>query len=431
MKGNFQIIILIVFVALAIFGVLVFSGAIPIGKSDTPGAAGTVVLWGTEDSRVMSPLIEDFNNNNQTVVVKYVEKSDSTFDQDLLEALADGAGPDMVLLPDDLAFHYANKIATIPYTSYPLASFQSNFASASEVFLNSNGVMAFPLSIDPLVMYYNRSILDAAGVVYPPTTWDGLSALIPTLTQKDDSNKILKSAVALGQFSNVTNAKDILVAMFMQAGNKIVTQQSGTYTSTLNAISTSNRPLAPILKFYTDFADPNNPTYSWNKSFPNSDDAFSSENVALYFGYASELPTLVNKNPNQNFSVSTFPQIKDSSFKATSARVLGLSVLSSSKNFSSALSTAGAMATTDFALKFANALGVAPARRDLLASAPSGSYAPTFYSSALYARSWLDPSATDTNNIFRTMVNGVLSNSTNIDSAISDADSKLELLLSK
>ena len=34
--------------------------------------------------------------------------------------------------------------------------------------------------------------------------------MAPTLTQKDNSNIISKSAVALGQFSNVTNAKDIL-----------------------------------------------------------------------------------------------------------------------------------------------------------------------------------------------------------------------------
>ena len=53
--------------------------------------------------------------------------------------------------------------------------------------------MAFPLSIDPLMMYFNRSILDANAVVYPPVSWEEVSALIPIITQKDDSNKIIKA----------------------------------------------------------------------------------------------------------------------------------------------------------------------------------------------------------------------------------------------
>ena len=109
MKGNFQLIILIIFIALAIFGVLVFSGAIPIGKNSAPGGLGTVLLWGTARADVMAPILEEFNNANQTFVVKYAQKSADIIDQDLLEALATGTGPDMFFLPDNLAYHYANK----------------------------------------------------------------------------------------------------------------------------------------------------------------------------------------------------------------------------------------------------------------------------------------------------------------------------------
>ena len=63
MKGSFQLIIIIVFIAAAIFGVLVFSGAIPIGSDDNK-AVGTVVLWGTFRTADMSSVIEEFNNIN-------------------------------------------------------------------------------------------------------------------------------------------------------------------------------------------------------------------------------------------------------------------------------------------------------------------------------------------------------------------------------
>ena len=425
MKDNFQIIFLVVFIFAAIVGILVFSGAIPLGGDEDGQGIGTVFLWGTVKSQTIIPLLEEFNATNENFVVAYVEKNEETFDQDLLEALATGQGPDMFFLPNDLAFHYANKIFTIPYDSYPLAPFKKNFAGAGEVFLTSRGILAFPLTIDPLVLYYNRSILDANNVVFPPTDWDEFTNQVSLLTKKDDSDKITKSGIALGHFSNVTHAKDILATLFMQTGDQIVVEKNGSFISVLN----KNNTLSPVLQFYTDFADPLKTVYSWNKSFTNSHDFFSTNNLAFYFGFASELASLVNKNPNQNFQVAPVPQIKNAPFKLTGAKVTGIALSSFSKNFTTAFIAASQMATGDFAKKLANVLGVAPARRDLLAQVPKDAYSPTFYASALYARSWLDPSPEDTDNIFRTMVDSVLSNNMIPINAVRDAGAKLSLLL--
>jgi hypothetical protein len=236
--------------------------------------------------------------------------------------------------------------------------------------------------------------------------------------------------VALGHFSNIIHAKDILATLFMQAGNPIVAEKDGVFNSVLDS-PVGNYNLPSILKFYTDFADPNKAVYSWNKSFANSDDVFSAENLAFYFGYGSELKSLVNKNPNQNFFVAGMPQIKNSKFKLTGARVTGLAISSFSKNLTTAFTAASLMASGDFASKFAIATGVAPARRDLLATKPADAYSPIFYGSALYAKSWLDPSPKDTDNIFDGMINSVLSNNMSVENAIKDASSKLQLLLFK
>ncbi|MFH1201180.1 MAG: extracellular solute-binding protein [bacterium] len=429
MKGNFQIIILIIFVAAAIFGVLVFSGAIPIGQTG-PGSLGKVVLWGMVPNITISNAIKDFNDANPTFVVNYVQKSADTFDQDLLEASASGTGPDMFFLPDNLIFHYADKIFTIPYESYPLVSFKNNFASAGEVFLTSEGILAFPMSIDPLMMYYNRSMLDASGVVYPPVSWEEMTSIVPLLTKKNDANKIIKSAIAFGHFSNIIHAKDILATLFMQAGNPIIKEKDGVFISTLDS-SIGSFNLPSILKFYTDFADPNNVLYAWNKSFPNSIDAFSREDLAFYFGFAGELQSLVNRNPNQNFFVAPMPQIKNSNSKVTGARVTGLAISAFSKNLTTAFTAASLMATGDFASRLTTVTGLAPARRDLLAAKPQDAYSPIFYSSALYAKSWLDPSPKDTDAIFSGMINAVLSNNMSVTDAIKDASAKMSLLLFK
>lgn len=430
MKFNFQLVIMIVFIAAAIFGTLVFSGAIPLGE-ERKGSLGSVTLWGTVSQAALAEPLKEWNDGNSAFTVKYVEKSAATFDRDLLEALASGKGPDLFFLPADLVYHYADKILKIPYASYPVSSFKNTFAGAGEVFLTPEGILALPMSIDPLVLYYSRSMLDAEGIVEPPKNWEEFGLQAVKLTKKDAGGKIERSGAALGQHQNVAHAKDILATLFLQAGNPIVAAEDGIFVSKLDSrVGSYNLP--SILEFYVSFADPNNPLYSWNRSFANSQDVFSGENLVFYMGYASELPALVNKNPNQNFFTAPMPQIKDAKGKATFARVDGLAVSAFSKNLNTALQAANLLSSGDFAAKYAEAQGVAPARRNLLARPPADdAFSPIFYSSALFARSWLDPSPEETENIFSVMINSVLANSMPERDAIRDASSKLQLLLYK
>src|SRR3989344_1837717 len=281
---NFQIILVAVFIVAAVFGLLVFSGAIPLGEDTPEGGQGSVVLWGTFPAEIVNTLLGEFVDANPDIALSYIEKNPETFDNDLLEALASGKGPDIFFLPDDLTFHYGNKILTIPYQNYPVSAFKNNFVSAGEVFLTSQGILAFPITIDPLVMYYNRSTLDAAGIVDPPKNLDNFVNMTPTLTKRDDSNKIIKSATALGHYSNVSHAKDILSMLFMQTGNKMVVESEGRLVSDLG-LYIPEGAFSPVtaLQFYTDFADPSKNVYSWNKSLPPSRDYFSTNNLAFYF----------------------------------------------------------------------------------------------------------------------------------------------------
>ncbi len=428
---NFQIISLVVFGLFAVFGLLVFSGTIDIGSNNQNTAKGTVTLWGTYDKSSIESLIDDFNARNQTFEVKYSKKDEATFAGDLLEAIASGTGPDMFFLPDDLALQYANKIYTIPYASYPVSSYKNSFAQAGEVFLTSGGILAFPMVIDPLVMYYNRNILDSNNIAYPPNNWEEFTAQATKITKKDADKQIQKSAVGFGQYSNVSGAKDILAMLFMQIGNSIVKEKGSTFGSVLNEKVTNLPAPGTVIPFYISFADPSKANYVWNKSFPNSREYFVADNSAFYFGHASEFTALINKNPNLNFGMAEVPQIKNSNLKITQARTTGIAVTSFSKNLNTALTAAGLMATTDFADKFAKAVGGAPARRDLLAGAPTGEISPTVYTSALFSRSWLDPSARDTDNIFRAMIDGAFSNNRSAEDVIEEASGRIELLLRK
>lgn len=410
-----------------VLGVFVFAGFIKLGdKAVNSTPAGTVVLWGVIPNNIMTPVLDSFNNN-QTLKIKYIYKNPNTFDQELLEAFAVNQAPDLFFVTDENILNHLNKISVTPYTSYPLINFKNNFASASEVFLNSKGVLAFPLLIDPLMMYYNRTLLDSNNIVYPPEYWDQFSDLVKTFTKKDANGFLSKNTFALGQYNNVNNAKDIIASLFMQNGNEITYQNNNTYRSAIKKDVVVEKNLVNSLAFYLSFADPLNTNYSWNRSFPNSLDAFSKEDLVFYFGFASELKNLLNKNPNHNFAVASLPQIRDSSLKATRGKVTGIAISANSKNKSLAYLALSNLSSSNFPKDLSNVLLIPPARRDLLDKKGLDSYTPIFYSSTLFARSFID--AKDSGILFRNMIEEVLSNGYKVEEAITNLSNRLNLLL--
>lgn len=433
-KSNFQLIVVIIFLAAALFAVFVFSGTINIGKQkQSESLKGSLTVWGTYDDDLMEPIFRTFNNTYSDLTLDYVQKSENIFDEELLDAIAEGSGPDIFFLSDEMAFNYMNKLYKIQYANYPVANFSNLFSSAGGVFMTNQGILALPLSVDPLMMYYNKGLLDSAGVVYPPSYWSEFTDLVPSLTkQEEGGTEITQSAVALGQYANVYNAKDILVSLFMQAGSPISKQSGSIYRSALldtSASSDSDKLLGAILSFYTAFADPANELYSWNRSFGLSSDEFVASRSALYFGFGSELYSISDKNPNLNFAVAPIPQIENSTVKSTKGRVVGAGVSLFSKNVNLANTVVSILVNSDFASDFAKATGTVPARRDLLSTPPSDLYSPVLYSSALYSKSWLDPAPTASDSVFKSMVEDVLSNSASAEQSVVNASSKLDFLL--
>ncbi|PCI20187.1 hypothetical protein COB64_02655 [Candidatus Wolfebacteria bacterium] len=429
--SNFNIILISIFIFFTIIGVLIFSDVIKVGdRGGRAGATGTVVLWGTVDQGTFNTVLDDFNRDNRTFTTQYVQKNVDTFDDELTDAFASGIGPDLILLPVRSILSQSDRIFPFPFESFPQRTFRDSFIQEAELFLSPEGVLALPLTIDPLVMYYNRNMLDSVGISQPPTTWDEFYTLAPQLVQIDSSNKIVRSAVALGTFSNITHAKDIIALLLLQLGNPIVTQSEGVFVSLLN--STLDLPVKPAqaaLDFFTDFSNPLDPAYSWNQALPSSIDAFIAGDLAFYFGYASELFEIQGKNPNLNFDLVQIPQPRDFLSRTTIGRMSGIAVSKSTTNLTTAFITAGLMAQPQFSLQLSTALALPPARRDLLSQAASGPYMPIFNASALQSRSWLDPSPEVTDQIFSDMVDDIVSGRETVGAAITRASDELDIVL--
>jgi len=209
----------------------------------------------------------------------------------------------------------------------------------------------------------------------------------------------------------------------MQTGNPITVYgekgfDSRLYPATLGSIGAIN--------FYTDFANPVKPDYSWNRALPNSLNMFVSGDLAFYFGFASEISMIRDKNPNLNFDVTFFPQPKGASVPVTFGRMYGLAVLKSSRNSSGAFQAIMAITGRGPIGRLNQVSGLPPVRRDMLNTNPSDPYQSIFYNSAIRARGWLDPNPVASKTIFQNMIESVTGGELEAGRAIETAGKSLQ-----
>ena len=163
-------ILLVIFGALAISGILIFALFVGQGTSNT---VGSITVWGTLDQGAFSTVIRQASENTGELSgVVYEQKDVATYDTELTNALANGQGPDLFLMREDQAMKNMGKVFIIPYEILSRSEFESTFAAAAAPFLTSTGVEAIPLNVDPLVLYWNRDLLASAGYVRPPQYLD-------------------------------------------------------------------------------------------------------------------------------------------------------------------------------------------------------------------------------------------------------------------
>lgn len=428
-KSPFQIIILVVSGVLIVVGVIVF--ALLGGRFSGSSSVGTVVIWGTQDQGAMQSALDSLRQNDSSFTnVSYVQKSASAYVSDLVNALAGGKGPDLFILPQDQALAFADKVALVPYSAVSQNAYTSSYIDEGNLFLTSQGALALPLAVDPLVMYWNRDLLSAAAIAQEPQYWNEVLADAPKLTSIDASSNVKKSAAALGLWSNIPNAKGILSALFMQAGDQIViTGQSG--PEAIFGAQPSNaaeNPAESALRFYTQFADPGKSVYSWNRSLPQAQTAFVGGTVGLYFGYGSEYQNLLALNPNIHIGVAMLPQAQGGA-TLTYGKMLGVAIARSTQNPSGALTIAKKLSDATGDAAVSAALGLPPARRDLLSNLPTDPVGNVLARSALIARGWLDPSPAATDQIFKQMVESVLSGQDTPADAVAAASQKFYALI--
>lgn len=422
----FQYVIMGIFVALLLVGVSVFA---IFGGKDRGKDIGEVVIWGTLESSVVKAAITALIPNDQAFQrVSYVQKRPETYEADLINAFASNQAPDLFLIDDTEIMSFKDKIARIPYDSISQRAFSDTYIDEGKLFLLADGIAGLPLYVNPLVMYWNRDLFAGSGIPTYPRAWSEIAGIAPRMTALDTASNVKRSAVALGTYDNVLYAREILIALLLQLNNQIVGfDPNGKFVSLLssNPSNSMETPAAAVVRFFTSFSNSSQTVYSWNRSLPNSFNAFSSGDLGIYFGFASDYQLIMTRNPNLSFGVATLPQTGSSKFPVTYGRLVGLAIPRSAKNQVGAAYVAQAMTGQQGSQIIASTLGLPSARRDLLAVEPSDPAQSVFAQSALISRGWYDPGVSISGPIFKTVVESTISGKSQLGNAIIDASADL------
>jgi ABC-type glycerol-3-phosphate transport system substrate-binding protein len=181
-----------------------------------------------------------------------------------------------------------------------------------DVILDDNKIYGLPMYVDTLALYYNRSLLNNAGIATVPKYWNSeFQESVKKLTKHDNRYGIIQSGVSLGSSDNIERYSDILSLLMMQNGAIMLNNNQIQFHAIPPAFKNDDyNPGLEALRFYTDFSNPTKEVYSWNEDLNSSMEMFINGNLALTFSYSYSLEEIKNRAPKLNFSVAKMPQIE-------------------------------------------------------------------------------------------------------------------------
>jgi multiple sugar transport system substrate-binding protein len=399
-------------------------------------------MWGVvDDADAYQPVIDQYRKAHPNVTITYRRLRLEEYEQKILEGFADDRGPDIFLIHNDWTGKYMPRIQPMPKTvkigsvavsgsfggsrtwsmveepTITLREYRTQFADvvAQDTVRRINmapaepgatpdyqdKIMAIPVSVDTMAMYYNKDLLNAGGILEPPTSWIDFQANVEKLVKLDiDGQNFAQMAVALGTSNNIARAADILTVLMVQNGARMV-NELGQPTFQQMPPDLSNvreePPAYSALAFYTDFANPNKATYTWNANQPEALDAFAQGKTAFYFGYSYDLPVIKARAPKLNLGIAKLPQVSEAAERNV-ANYWNWTVAKKSKNTDVAWHFVNYLTKPEAAKMVLDVIKRPAARKGMLAPQLDDEQVGVFASQVLTAISWYkgnDPRAVE------------------------------------
>lgn len=449
-------------------------------------------IWGLfDDSDVFTKAIQEYKKRNERVgTITYKKMSVDSYENDLRDALATGKGPDIFLIHHTWLTKHLDKLEPAPAEMMSSSGKNAAFVTPRNVednfpdvvqkdFVKDSKVYALPLSIDSLALYYNKDLLNQAGISRPPKTWEEFDSDVQKMTKIDSFGNITISGAAMGASSDrpentgggkINRATDILTLLMMQAGAEMYDSDRNVAQFAEFPASFSGKDKSPgqmALEYYTKFSNLNSSQYSWSAQMHNSIDAFIEGKTAMAINYSWLIPRIGDKAPKLNFGTAPVPQNKDQSGKGINvdfANYWGLSVsknklmsaesgqkvtatneqriteawkflayLTMSSEEISPFLGAVSSESTDYnpAAEYAEKQKKPAARRDLIDKQKDDLLLSPFAQGNLIARSWPEPDNLAVEKIFDDMIDDVALRNEKSEEVLRQAQNSVNLLIKR
>ena len=417
-----QVIIIIggIVLVIAVF-VLIFLGLQP--KPNT-GPSVTLTVWGTGDAAIGSTFASYPYGR-----INYVEVDAANYTSRLLSALAAGTGPDVFEINNRDLPKWKSVLAPLPTSStqFGTLALQSEFPDVvAQDFVSDGQIYGLPLSIDTLVMVYNKDLLNSAGIAVLPKTWNELDADVVKLRTVNAQGQLTQAAAAIGgSLASIPYAPDLLSLLMLQNGTQMT---SGKNIATFAGQGGGATGIAAF-NFYLQFANAASPYYTWNDTMGNAIDSFVAGKTAIVFAYQSDLARIRAKAPFLNVGIAPVPQAEGASVAINYPNYNGFVAARAGQtavawNFILYLTTIPANAAA-----YQNATGRPPALRAMIQGEASDPNLSVFALQALTARSWYEADAARTDAIFDVAIRNVLSGAKDPVKALTEAETSVSQLM--
>lgn len=271
-----------------------------------------LVYWGLlEDASVVAPIIANFEKEHPNIKIEYSKQNIEQYMERLVVRSNNGNGPDIFRFHNTWVSQLSDLLLPLPSNVFSKEDFSKNYYSVVKSDLVRNGaIYGMPLQIDTLNLFINRDLFQAAGLK-APTSWIEFGNYARQLTVKDENNNIRTAGAAMGTFSNINHAPNIISMLFVQNGVN------------LNDISSNLQAAGEALRFYSEFALPG--VNVWDNTLDQSIKAFASGTLAMYFGYSWDFFTIKSINPNLSFGIYSVPSLPGQNVTIASYWVEGIS----------------------------------------------------------------------------------------------------------
>jgi multiple sugar transport system substrate-binding protein len=383
----------------------------------------SLVVWGLwQESAQMQPILEAFQKQTGVKVEYKKIASVATYEKTLLEALAQGRGPDIFVIHHTWVEGKRGLLSPAPAEVIDERAVKDEFVDVVPQDMIRDGlVYALPTSVDTLALYYNKDVLNTAGVARPPRTWEDLQQAVQKVTKVSRLGIIEQSAVAVGTAANINRSSDILELLILQSGLPI-------FDSSHSQVQIANDIGERALTFYTDFANKSKKVYTWDLQQDFSLDAFSEGKTAMMFNYAYNLPTIQAKNSRLNFGIAPMPQITDSKTTVNFANYWPFAVSTSSKAPATSWQFIRFLTSAAQAAQLNQAQKLPPARKDSIDTNTRDPLLGVFAEQALTAASWPRVDVVAGDAIVNKMIDDVVTGATTPTEALRRAEDQLNQL---